>query len=362
MFGRLATRFAPSPENLATEALAYMLGQSPAARTALNKIAGSLCEGLGEAQTFRTQYTGEDQAIPDLAGFDHANRAILLVENKFWAGLTPNQPAAYLNRLPAEGPSLLLFIVPPRRLHTIWPDLTDSAARANVSLPAPSNTGANAVSGQVGNRTLAVTSWLALLDQIDADARTSGDAATVSDVLQLRGLCEHMYSTGYVPAAMEELTNIEIPRRLLGLQDLVEQVCNRAIAGNIADSKGLRPTHFWHGAGRYLRIGAAGAWVGIDHRLWAEYGIGPLWVTFARTEFGRAGEVLQVISPWLSSSPPKAFDYDGMVAVPLRISPNATRDIVLDKLNDQIVALHDLLKVLRSAGETSPPEPAADAH
>ncbi len=110
----------------------------------------------------------------------------MLIENKFWAGLTPNQPAAYIKMLPDDEPGLLLFVVPPRRLHAIWPDLAASAALAELRLPPPSNPYANALSGQVGNRTLAVTSWQALLDQIESHARTSGEAAAVSDVGQLR--------------------------------------------------------------------------------------------------------------------------------------------------------------------------------
>ena len=84
----------------------------------------------------------------------------------------------------------LLFVVPPRRVHTIWPDLVVSAARAGLTLPPPSTLRSNALSGQVGMRTLAVTSWQALLDHIEAEARASGEAATVSDVGQLRGLCD----------------------------------------------------------------------------------------------------------------------------------------------------------------------------
>jgi len=338
-----------------------MLVQSPAVRRALNEMAAILSPGLREARSFRTQNAGEDQAIPDLAGFDHSGRTILLVENKFWAGLTPNQPAAYLKRLPDDEPGLLLFIVPPRRLHAIWPDLEVSAAQAELRLPPPSNVRGNALSGQIGNRTLAVTSWQALLDQIEAHARTSGEAATVSDVGQLRGLCEAMNLTGYVPATLEELTNIEIPRRLIGLTELVKEVCDRAVASKTADKKGLLPAHYWHGAGRYLRIGAAGAWVGIDHRLWALYGIGPLWIIFTRNEFGRAAEVLDVIAPWLSSNPVRAFDWEGAAAIPLRITPNKTRDLVLDNINAQIDELHRLLKAIPSAGDTVPPGPAEDA-
>jgi len=361
MFGNLAVRFASSAENIATEALAYMLSQSPAARRALNEMAMILCPGVPEARSFRTQYAGEDQAIPDLAGFDHSGKAILLIENKFWAGLTPNQPVAYLKRLPEDEPGLLLFIVPPRRLHAIWPDLVASAALAEMILPPPSNPHANAQASKIGSRMLAVTSWQALLDRIEAHAHTSGEAATISDVGQLRGLCEEMNLTGYMPATLEELSNTEIPRRLIGLGELVQQVCDRAVASKIADTKWLRPTHYWHGAGRYLRIGAAVAWVGIDHRLWALYGIGPLWIVFARTEYGRAGEVLDAIAPWLSSNPLRAFEWDGTAAIPFRIIPYATRDIVLDNLHAQLVELHHLLKAVSTAGDTVRPGPVEDA-
>ncbi|KAA5600463.1 PD-(D/E)XK nuclease family protein [Blastochloris sulfoviridis] len=361
MFGHLAARFSSGAENLATEALAYMLVQSPAARRALNEISTILNAKLSEIRSFRTQCVGQDQAIPDLAGFDHCGRAILLIENKFWAGLTPNQPAAYLERLPNDEPSLLLFVVPPRRVHSIWPDLVVSAARAGLHLPPPSIRHANALSGQVGNRTLAVTSWQALLDRIEAEARASGEADTVSDVGQLRGLCEHMDSTGYVPATLEELTSTEVPRRLIGLADLVQQACERALAAGIADRKGLLPAHKWYGAGRYLRIGGAGAWVGIDHQLWARYGIGPLWITFAPTEYGRAAAVLNAIAPWLSSNPVRAFDLEGNAAIPLRITSYATRDIVLDDLHSQIAELCHLLRAIPSAREPATPEPAEDA-
>src|SRR4051794_9951643 len=127
----------------------------------------------------------------------------------------PSQPAAYLDRLPEHGPGLLLFLVPRRRLHMIWPDLATSAARAGIVLPTPSSHGDDMLSGRVGQRTLAVTSWSAIIDLIDAKAEAAREATILSDIAQLRGLCEHMDSTGYMPATLEELTNMEVPRRLL---------------------------------------------------------------------------------------------------------------------------------------------------
>ena len=46
------------------------------------------------------------------------------MEAKFWAGLTENQPNAYLARLPLdERPAVLLFVAPEARLETLWPEL-----------------------------------------------------------------------------------------------------------------------------------------------------------------------------------------------------------------------------------------------
>lgn len=360
MFGNLAARFAPSAENLATEALAYILRRSPAARRALNNFAAVLCPNLQKVQSFRTQYAENAEAIPDLAGFDQYGENNLLIENKFWAGLTPNQPVAYLERLPVYAPGLLLFVVPPRRLYSIWPDLAVSAAQAGLSLPAPDASRANALCCQIENHFLGVTSWQALLDQIEAEAQASGEAITVSDVGQLRGLCEQMNLTGYVPATLEELTNAAVPRRILGLAELVRQVCERAVATKIADAKLLRPTHYWYGAGRYLRIGAAGAWVGIDHRLWAQYGIGPLWIIFASNEFGRATEVLREIAPWLSANPVKAFDWDGSAVIPLRITPLAIPEVVLEDIYTQLVDINRMIINIPSAGSPTLSIPAED--
>ena len=70
---------------------------------------------LGEIAQVRTQATGEEGERPDLAGFDRNGRERVLVEAKFWAGLTDNQPIAYLERLPANRPGALLFDLDPCR-------------------------------------------------------------------------------------------------------------------------------------------------------------------------------------------------------------------------------------------------------
>ena len=107
LFGHLASRFSTHPENLATEAVAFIVNRSPAMREALRRLFGWTGIELPRLARFRSQ-AGDDQGnIPDLVGLDTMGAERLFIENKFWAGLTENQPAGYLERLPAEGGPLI---------------------------------------------------------------------------------------------------------------------------------------------------------------------------------------------------------------------------------------------------------------
>lgn len=84
LFGHLAPRFSVHPENLATEALNYVLGRAPSARGALIQFCriGAI---LPDDLRFRTQAVGEDQSTPDLIGSDARDATRLMLEAKFWA-------------------------------------------------------------------------------------------------------------------------------------------------------------------------------------------------------------------------------------------------------------------------------------
>lgn len=137
---------------------------------------------------------------------------------------------------------------------------------------------------------------------------------------------------------VEELTNLEVPQRLIGLADLIRDLSEQAVAMGIADSRGLLPTHRWYAAGRYLRIGQVVAWLGIDHENWSRYGIGPLWIIFQNIEGPIA---LEALKSW---APPRLFEQEGRALIPLTVLPNVTREIVLDDLLRQLKELHDGLQ------------------
>ena len=68
-------------ENLATESLYYILSNSNSARTGLSRFLRNIDSGFTSELFFNTQVYDEDEAIPDLVGFDIDNDQICIIES-----------------------------------------------------------------------------------------------------------------------------------------------------------------------------------------------------------------------------------------------------------------------------------------
>ena len=86
-------------EVLATAGLGYILEQSAECRQSLQALVDACGASVSADLDYRTQATGDDAAIPDLVGTRPGAGPELIIEGKFWAGLTANQPCTYLKRL-----------------------------------------------------------------------------------------------------------------------------------------------------------------------------------------------------------------------------------------------------------------------
>jgi hypothetical protein len=93
-------RLSQESENVATSALEFILKSEPA-RSGMMKLLHSVTPELPQRLWFRTQQT-EESSRPDMWGNDDQGKAHVFVENKFWAGLTENQPVSYLRILAAQ--------------------------------------------------------------------------------------------------------------------------------------------------------------------------------------------------------------------------------------------------------------------
>ena len=103
-------RFSLVNEDVATEALAFILETSEAARNGLLKLLRGIEPSLPPMR-YKTQQV-EGTIRPDMWGFSEGEPR-LFIENKFWAGLTDNQPVSYLQQLATySNPSILLVVAP----------------------------------------------------------------------------------------------------------------------------------------------------------------------------------------------------------------------------------------------------------
>ena len=207
------------------------------------------------------------------------------LKTSFGPGLSDAQPVGYLNELPFDRPSALLFIVPEERVQSVWGELKKRCDNANTELK-NEYAGKRIVWGRLDqNRVIAITSWkhtLSVLENVDAN--------TAAEVQQLRGLANTMTAEAFAPIREVELTNAALARRMINFSNLVEPVVETLKTRGLADTDGLRPTHGYYSAGRYLRMhGRLGLWLGVDLRAWRNSGSTPLWLAVDPSEWSGVG-------------------------------------------------------------------------
>jgi hypothetical protein len=110
-------------ENLATKSLLYLLRTYGEAHEAFIELLSTIGYVVPGDLKFSTQVRMQHGSIPDLVGATTDGTGVLLVESKFWAPLTPNQPTGYLRRLPTDREAMVLFVAPEGRYEELWQQL-----------------------------------------------------------------------------------------------------------------------------------------------------------------------------------------------------------------------------------------------
>lgn len=352
LFGYLATKFTASPENIATEALNYILVRSPVANAALLHLLEEAGVDLPDDVAFQTQVTGDDNARPDIEGRTAKRGTIIVVEAKHWAGLTDNQPVTYINRLPEEGPALLVFIAPAARFTTLWPELTGRCNRAGFGTGetqqiAPEFWSATLPKG----RHLMLVSWRAVLADITRALERAGEGEALADAAQLAGLCEAMDSDAFMPLRSEEITSVEIPRRFVQFSQLVLDIAARACDAGLCSKKGgLRPGSGIGYTGHYLRLGEVVVFLGFDSPHWARHRSTPLWLRIDGKDMKERDAARHALGRLRLENPPRLIEDGGNPWVPLFLPLGTERERIID---DVLSQLEEIGGLLMSVGESA---------
>ena len=333
LFGTLATRFSSQPENLATEALLYVINSSRIAKGAFIGYIARAGVQVGDDLFFQSQSHGKDQAIPDLVGLNIANEQVLIVESKFWAGLTDNQPATYLARLPENKPSILLFIAPERRFPTLWAELLNRLNREGLVFQETRLDDSLLIARLNGHHIMALTSWRAVLAFVAQAANVAQEMQLASDVSQLDGLCARMDSDAFIPLQAEELSSI-IGMRFQQYYQLVEEVVKMLQIEKLAKS-GSSSGGIW-GYGRFFDFFGYTAYLGVNVNFWAKLRETPFWLQLQGKEKQYPFELKEKLQYLEYENPPRLFREGMWLTIPLYAPTGVEKNKVAESLLAQI--------------------------
>jgi hypothetical protein len=345
----LSSQFARSEEDCATEALTFLLQGCSEAREALRDYVERLFQvELSQQLNYRSQVTDAETGRPDVVGTDPTGVDQLIIEAKFWAGLTEKQPGGYVKRLGVAKPGVVLAIAPAARLLTLWPELlANLAAFSGESvLPADHEPGRYELLLSSGH-VLALRSWREMLGELDGRLRAAGLNDWLADLAQLRRLTERMDQPDFLPLRPQDL-DMRTARQIRSLFPVVKRLVGEfgssdpLVRGREKHSYDPRPYFGW-----WLTSKACGIelWVGLYFDAWVTHGCSPLWVAVyadARWTMPDLDMALGQL-PLREGSGRWQDDIDPAYLLPLMLKRSAVEDDVVADLKKQLRAIVEIL-------------------
>ena len=263
-------------EDVATDALSFILTRSKSARGALSEFLGDDGGPLPIAKAKTQAFLEESFAYPDMALEDSDGNLAAYIESKFWAPLTHNQPVTYWEALPKDRRTVLLFIAPKIRVDEeyLWNELVSRLQEAEHHLgPAVrSEAGVYAESTDLPRR-LMLTSWDFLLRQIEQRVKQDGDAQAGFEIAELQALAT---------AATEG----DRPDRDEYLKQLIADAVKGIVQTGWANTDGLGVGAWIGFYGRNLRFAGAFSWLGIVDAAKKHMPAPTLWLTINSNDSG----------------------------------------------------------------------------
>ena len=268
-------------EPAATQALAFILNQEPAMILAICRMLDiEFDPGRVTAEEV------DDGSRVDLTIYDSEGEARILIENKFWAGLTDSQPISYIDKLP-EKQSALVFIVPDKRMPTIWSEIKHRCNDRQRNFLINKEEGvifqAQVTNENLLSKNLFLTSWKHTLSQLSDQADHAGNEQRKRDILQLRGLTNKIDGEAFLPLNQNEVSDQQTARRIMNYVDLIDAIINKLKDERIAEVKNMRSSSGFKDPyfGRYFILHRRFlVWLGLSFKHWKVWGITPLWLTF----------------------------------------------------------------------------------
>lgn len=333
----LVPRLTNQQEDVATDALAFILNSSEACRVALGNLLSGDGFDLGVLSRLETQVTYDDGSRPDMVGYDSRGCGRLVVESKFWAALLEGQASGYFRQLEALGPAVLLFIAPATRIETLWVEIQRQMQTGEKPVQlelVETRERIRRASAGPGKQVMLV-SWDLVLDHLAASVPS--DSQTHTDLRQLRGFTQHQDLDAFQPIRREDLSP-SLPRRIRWYNVLIDRVVDtRGVQEAWMSVDRLRATPQRAGYGRYFRFvvdpSEASFFLCVELDYWAEQGDTPMWLWVTSNTY--LEQKLHDGNGWSRD--------DGYLYTPIYLKIGAEYDDVLDDIVDQLRRIAEIV-------------------
>lgn len=320
LLSHIAGNFVSQYENVANSSVCYLLNQYPAACLSLNKLL-SLTE-------LPTQYVTEQSSTksngrPDVTGLDANGKKVVIIEGKFWANLTDNQPANYLTELGNGGK--FLFLAPDRRIESLRAEIKKRLG--------------------YDEKRIEVYSWMSFLSLIESENSRVHDGDLASDLVQLKALCGKMDEEGMPPLNMTDLDPMN-GRICYQLSELIDDCNNQLRLWDESDFTGLKSIGFKLGYGFYFRALNFGCFLCISTSDWFKRkSHTPIWLNIYTQDFKNDQQIYYNLNNY---DPDNSYNDNGKPLYGIALKPGMDRNQVIEHIVTQVKSV---LHALRSTSQ-----------
>ena len=351
LLGEIGLKFVKQTENLASESLNYILGESKNTRDGFNNLIKIFDDRIEDVNYSTQVHDQQDNAIPDIIGFNHDSKPTVIIEAKFWAGLTKNQPITYLKRLPENTPAVLIFLIPERRLSEVWSEIKSRLNKSSISFEEINDASSKRHCRIDDNHSIGIITWKETIDSIKSKIDSSKEQNVISDINQLAGLCEKLDSVSFIPLDEGEI-NSSVARRNIDYCNLVDEIVDFGKEKKLFSTKGLNKgakKYIYH---RYFRCHDWNCKISFDNYNWYNYENTPIWLEI----YGRGDKEWNDVQVYnkikkslklLETTNPKQMinNFSAAPLFPIYLKENKTKSDLIENACNQINDILNHLKV-----------------
>ena len=287
LLGQFFNRINGSQEDIASEGIVYILQQSTVAKEALYNYIFNVSGLQFKNLEIYSQSVGKNNERPDISGINEKGIEVLIIEAKFWASLTENQPIEYLKRLKEN--SILIFICPKLRINSLVNEIERKLSDNELHY--------KYIDKKYildDNKQIYLTDWLTILELLKTNLTKNHEMLLVSDIDQLIGFCEVIDNYSFFPIIDNDLSP-SIPKKINSYCDFLDKVVDKLKSSLNANTDGLKATPQKYGYTRYINVDNYGISFEVNLKLWEMFADTPFWITIKESNNGpwKQSEILK---------------------------------------------------------------------